>query len=384
MATNKRKESAALFELIGKSTLKVPKSASALKIPEWWSSKTNPPTAPSKTAALPPEEDFPAVATTGIETSAEAMDATVPAQQRLFDPPPSGADSVVSPSIRPPAPAGANGSSTPAALRTSPAESKLVVTSDTAAASTLPAPSKPARPNPVRIFAPQTMSQSAIPSRRGGTSGTAGDSYRRNGRIPLWALIMAVALLLLIVITVVAAIYTWTKSRQAPSVNHAAPSAQSSQQTDNVILPPTASLLPPSVPVRPPVNNTPVPGNTADAASAKGSVYGPGVIQRSSDLYYVIITQTPTASVAQKDADFLADHGIDVSIEITSPGPGGKGYWYRLVSVQGYPTLVTANPFRKKIVLIGHLHDDFKKGKPMWDDAFLARVKATAPQSPAR
>src|SRR3954464_14144301 len=40
MAINKRKDAAALFELIGKSTLKVPKNAGALKIPNWWSSKT--------------------------------------------------------------------------------------------------------------------------------------------------------------------------------------------------------------------------------------------------------------------------------------------------------------------------------------------------------
>ena len=41
MATNKRKDAAALFELIDKSTLKVPKGAGSLKIPSWWSSKTN-------------------------------------------------------------------------------------------------------------------------------------------------------------------------------------------------------------------------------------------------------------------------------------------------------------------------------------------------------
>ena len=46
MSTNKRKEAAALFELIGKSTLKVPKNAGALKIPNWWSSKSNPPASP--------------------------------------------------------------------------------------------------------------------------------------------------------------------------------------------------------------------------------------------------------------------------------------------------------------------------------------------------
>lgn len=38
MATNKRKDAAALFELLDKSTLKVPKSGSGpLKIPNWWS-----------------------------------------------------------------------------------------------------------------------------------------------------------------------------------------------------------------------------------------------------------------------------------------------------------------------------------------------------------
>ncbi len=56
MATNKRKDAAALFELIDKSTLKVPKHAGSLKIPDWWSSKANPATEAS--AKVAGEEDL--------------------------------------------------------------------------------------------------------------------------------------------------------------------------------------------------------------------------------------------------------------------------------------------------------------------------------------
>jgi hypothetical protein len=362
MATNKRKESAALFELIGKSTLKVPKNASALKIPEWWSSKTNPPSTPPKTAPNTSDETLDSVAATATDIT------PVPAQHRLFEPPPADVKSGVSPSIRPPGPAAANGSSS--TVRASPALETKPVTSAVPVSTP-----KPERANPVRIFAPQTMSQSAIPLRRGGMGGSGGESYRHNGRIPLWALVMAVVVLVLVVVTVVAAIYTWAKSRHAVPT-HASSSSALTVQLGNVVLPPTASLLPPVAPVQPLVNSTPVSNDTADS-TAKGTVYGPGVIQRSPDLYYVIIASTPSAPIAKRNADFLADHGIDVSIEI-STGPGGKGYWYRLVSVQGYPSTVTGNPFLKRIVLIGHLHPDFKKGKPMWDDALLARVKAPA------
>lgn len=59
MATNKNKDSAALFELIGKSTLKVPKGGS-LKIPAWWSSRSNEPRPEGTAPAMPASAAAPA------------------------------------------------------------------------------------------------------------------------------------------------------------------------------------------------------------------------------------------------------------------------------------------------------------------------------------
>lgn len=159
MATNKRKEAAALFELIDKSTLKVPKNAGALKIPSWWSSKTNPSPAPTAPVAPPRPTPSPLARTSGqpavpqvqgetllptngngangnganghgngsngyganghgvggqtngnahaYPVSATAGSAEAPAkletQARLFQPPPANAPPASTPSIRPPA-----------------------------------------------------------------------------------------------------------------------------------------------------------------------------------------------------------------------------------------------------------------------------------------
>ena len=43
MASNKKKDAAALYELLDKSTLKVTrKPGTPLKIPSWWSGRNNP------------------------------------------------------------------------------------------------------------------------------------------------------------------------------------------------------------------------------------------------------------------------------------------------------------------------------------------------------
>jgi hypothetical protein len=96
MATNKRKDSAALFELIDKSTLKVPKNATgSLKIPSWWSSKGNPAVKSTVPAALPVTEK-PAAATGStpprptVSTPAEAAPrpTLTPAKAPVYAPPP--------------------------------------------------------------------------------------------------------------------------------------------------------------------------------------------------------------------------------------------------------------------------------------------------------
>ncbi|MEI8198057.1 MAG: hypothetical protein WCI73_19355, partial [Phycisphaerae bacterium] len=144
MATNKRKDAAALFELIDKSTLKIPKDAKgALKIPAWFSSKTNPPpTLPPAPAALPEDNlpllpDQPAAAPPVSPTTTASL-------------PPVGTHS---PSIRPPqrsttpptnpptatsSPAAANGSNT----------SRVPVTVRGAASPSAPTPGSSSRTIP--------------------------------------------------------------------------------------------------------------------------------------------------------------------------------------------------------------------------------------------
>src|SRR5438094_1314908 len=107
MAINKRKDAAALFELIDKSTLKVPKNAGALKIPSWWSSKTNPPAQPTPNADAELTDSAIAKATPVAKPAAAPGAGQAASQHRLFEPPPANADTTVSPSIRPPAPASA-------------------------------------------------------------------------------------------------------------------------------------------------------------------------------------------------------------------------------------------------------------------------------------
>ena len=124
MATNKRKDAAALFELIDKSTLKVPKNAGSLKIPRWWSSQSGAAdaapepakpakavareagTAASDVASKAPEA-VPGDASAGArdpEAAAAQAEKNEPAepavQHRLFDPPPAHVMPEMSPSIR--------------------------------------------------------------------------------------------------------------------------------------------------------------------------------------------------------------------------------------------------------------------------------------------
>src|SRR3954464_5804487 len=94
MAINKRKDAAALFELLDNSTLKVPKNAGSLKIPSWWSSKTNP-----ASTDIPDDMPDAAYEHAGSET-ATAVAPPEPKQSRMFEPPPSGEMPSAMPSIR--------------------------------------------------------------------------------------------------------------------------------------------------------------------------------------------------------------------------------------------------------------------------------------------
>jgi hypothetical protein len=239
-----------------------------------------------------------------------------------------------------------------------------------------------------RQFLPQTAAQGPDMKPQWG-----GQQRRRMARTPKWA-VLAGALGVVIVVSLIVYLALagrrhWAgvggagKAREPAVV--VGGGGQAPSESGTPLLPPAAGgvvpaaplagssqLLPPSPPQ---TDGGTAPDGEATEDVREGKVYGPGVVKHSPELYYLMISSTPTASVAQKNAEFLAKHGVDVSIEIVGSA-NGKTRWYKLISVQGFPTLVEAEPFRKKIVAIGHLTPDFRKYHKVWDDAFPAHVSS--------
>ena len=397
MSTNKRKDAAALFELLDKSTLKVPKSGGSLKIPSWWSSKTNP--AP---AAAPPPEDLPEMPASGqraggggvMNGTAGANGAAAPPspQHRLFDPPPANAPAGVSPSIRPPAvtppvnpPVGAGQTAVRPVVRVAEATPRGTMIPEEA-----PEVSPPPRASTAdsgrRVFAPQTYDPNAAARRH-----WMGSQKRVMARTPPWAVLTvvgAVVAFLILMVVVFVRRYQQTSAAGAggaPAIDwrHASGSSFAQDRGSSQPLTPPSpanggSFLPPQ---RPPVlqQNTPTDSGepVAEPNQTPGKVYAPGTVDRDPKLLYIIIASTPQVDVAQRNAKFIADNGVDVSIE-TLKSPRGKSTMFTLISVQGFPTVTEAEAYRKRIVQIGHKTPDFQKTRKAWDDAYAQHVKSLA------
>ncbi len=393
MSTNKRKESAALFELLDKSTLKVPKSAGSLKIPSWWSSKTNPePVAPPPPADIP-EMPAPAQKTGGVVNGAAGATNGVAAspQHRLFDPPPANAPTAVSPSIRPPAvtpPVNSPVSAGPPAVRvvSPPVEAipRGAIIPDNGPDEAAP-PRTSAADSGRRVFAPQTYDPNAAARRH-----WMGSQKRVMARTPPWAVLTAVGAVLAFLILMVVLFVRHHQQTSTPAAGGTSGvdprrASGSSSYAENrgssqpLVAPSPANgenILPPPAPQRTQIlqQNTVADSGeqAADASDTPGKVYAPGTVDRDPKLLYVIIASTPQADIAQRNADFIAKNGVDVSIETRSPH--GKSTMYTLISVKGFPTHNAAEPYRKRIVLIGHKTPDFQKSHKAWDDAYVQHV----------
>jgi hypothetical protein len=391
MATNKRKDAAALFELIDKSTLKVPKGAGSLKIPSWWSSKTNPPPQASQPGAAVPQsasrvgpgiEDETggapeaatgkAAGTGGVNGAAEHQTT----QPRLFQPPPANAAAGVSPSIRPPGPGGTErhlpaergaGSET---ARVAEANSLKEQAGAAAAAAVADQREEAAQEGHYaglgsgkRVFAPQTMSQGM--ARRDWNS----SSKLRLARTPGWVLgaaAIGAALLLLLIVWALWPHKAVEKAASSTGGPSAAGGSTYTSRSNGASQGSAANNSAAKQAVQQTANNVP---------PAKGQVYKGGTVNRSPELYYIWIASTPTEKIAQKNAEFLAAHGIDVSIEILELKKT-KSFLYVIISVNGFSTNEAAEPYRAKIVQIGHLTDDYRKTKRAWDDAVPRKVSA--------
>jgi hypothetical protein len=202
-------------------------------------------------------------------------------------------------------------------------------------------------------------------------------------RVPPWALVTGGAFVVLLICLIAFSLMhkggnTQTQPGQSVAQNTGAqniPGLDGRQQQ---------SLLPPMSPATP-MGPVLVTGNTdgggvaagnTDEAFRQGRVYEPGTLQRNFDQYYIIVAHSPTESIARRNAKFIADNGVDVAIEVTQ----SKGKtWYLITSAKGYPSMVAAEPDRKKIVAIGHLTQDYKLHHKAWDDAYVNQLNPPAP-----
>jgi hypothetical protein len=209
-----------------------------------------------------------------------------------------------------------------------------------------------------RVFAPQTMAQNRkawTPSRPGTFA-----------RIPLWTLIAgAVGLVVVIVVVVIIGKYAMKgKTAQTPPV----------AETGGV------SAL--SGGTRSTIGFGGRNGNTG-AGSRLARIHNAGEVTRTLGQYYIVVYTTPTSntkpedSVAYAHAKFLADHGVDCSIETVLKS--GQ-MWYWVVTVQGLPNAKTADAQLNQIKKIG---DQMKRG--VWNGAFPANnLSSQGSEGPVR
>ncbi len=300
MSTNKRKEAAALFELIDKSTLKVPKNAGALKIPNWWSSKSNPPASPQTPASPaigapgslvsrtnesskprpipqsritppstpppppppPPRPPIPSpIQTTtlpAIAPRSTEQDSPPTPPHRLFDPPPAHANPSLTPSIRPPSqppvipptkPPVSSSSTVknPPSTNPPPPPSKTTEPLPDTALDDLPLPEPEAPPR--RTFAPNTHAQSGQP-----WSPQRGGSFVR---LPTWVKLFASAAVLIIIVCCIFGLVHLLAQGHNTTTQAASPGILG---TSTPVTP--APLAPPGMGTPPPHTLIPAPNNT--------------------------------------------------------------------------------------------------------------------------
>jgi len=233
---------------------------------------------------------------------------------------------------------------------------------DSEAPAALPAVSKP--------FAPQTHAQ--------GMGFRAGWTPPRGAlaRLPIWGIAAGAAAVVILICLLIVMI----KGGKGAPQNAAASGNDGVKQG----VPPNPgregagngqSLIPQHIPDAP-NNRGPAPGKTTPPPVPENAgparAFEPRQIARSPDLYYVLIAQTPEREIAERNAKFIAQNGVDVSIEIL------RGKIYALISVQGSRTLEEGEALRAKIVQIGHLLPEYKKTRRAWDDATLQRFRKPA------
>jgi hypothetical protein len=425
MATNKRKDAAALFELIDKSTLKVPKNAGALKIPSWWSSKTNPtpmpPAPPPRPAPSPLSRTLGQPAAPQTEGAAGEAKGTgalakgevgaergvnghangnghagqgghaqaYPAngvvagpvetgvkpesQQRLFQPPPANAPPASTPSIRPPARIPVMpGASAPAPAPVA-AEAAAAPVPETAPVKEVAAAAEAARP------------VAAAPK----GAGVAGAGSLRPwppenrdffANVPRWAIPVAAGTLVLLIVAVLFVAMRHhgdkgaaTETGGGVETSITGPGAGSG--TPGPVAPPAGGGVAGRAPDVAPGTGAAAAGITGEnvgtavstLAGGTARIYEPGQYRFNGESLYVFIATSSSESVTRRNAKFIAEHGVDVAIEKS----GDKIY---LIAARPCANIVAAEALVKKVRELGKLHPDYKATNKVFADAFTKRV----------
>ncbi len=404
MATNKRKDAAALFELIEKSTLKVPKGGNgALKIPSWWSSKANPPTVPHSAVEsgdaeiaqdqqeqtdsqprfpepLTPEPDPFEKIRKEHTRKPEAHDPTVklPKESLPVDLPPTPSahqepnwEELPLPTPDDPEPAEVTPEPAKPTQNTATSHKHIVPPTYASAQRNSPSFSASGRVSGSAYRPPVAVPPTARMAAPSYTSAYAASRIGQNQNIvvvmlesPLWVKASFLAAIVVLIVLIVA-FFTSGKSKPPVTGNRGGASVANSDSGQQPKI--NASG-----------NNT---NNTQDIVpeppqQRAGKVVPASSVVRRGDKYYLVIISFKSQNLANEAAKFAAENGVDdVTVERHREG---NSYSFKVISVEGVSQLSSseADAMRKRIVDVGRTHQESKKfHKGIFDDAYFAVVK---------
>jgi hypothetical protein len=348
MATNKRKDAAALFELLDRSTLKLPKNSNgSLKIPSWWSSRTNP--APERPRPPLPLPNTPPAAHPAADTAADPSDyrtdpPAVPPAGSTVDPyvDPDGRMAHVS-RVAPP----------PPELAGSAEHAAEAPVAGSAASLPAPRPQERVRP-PAGVVIPQTVDPARF-----------APSNRPLSTVPPWALAAgAAAIAVLIIAAIVIASSRRHKVEAAPQTMVALPAESADTARAVSIIVPDNTLARPASPAA----QAEAPAAAAAPAPAAGRVLDSSQFHRSPDRWYLRMYSAKSETLAKQNAEFLAQHGLTVSVE-------RSGSFYVVVDALGFAQRDgQSEDYRRQVVAISHEHPDFKRRhKGPYDECYFSK-----------
>jgi hypothetical protein len=124
------------------------------------------------------------------------------------------------------------------------------------------------------------------------------------------------------------------------------------------------------------VRNNPNP----DSVNLGASVHTAGTVTYSPDLYYITICSTPSRDIAERNAKFLADHGIDVSIEVTAVASDNQAI-YAILTAQGFKSQSDAKSEATRIKAIGQQLAVKYKAPQGFNDLVVQRVRRPASET---